>query len=102
MTPGWQPPYPSFVARFAPSVARVVMAYFGVQFRPGAEPGAGSGGEPPAIVRTVAAARDAGRRVGDLAKRTIGVTIRVEVTEPDAVERSLGKMRRIVDQRPAR
>ena len=25
------PPYPSFVARHAPSVARVVMAYFGVQ-----------------------------------------------------------------------
>lgn len=51
---------------------------------------------------SVAAARDAGRRVGDLAKRTIGVTIKVEVAEPDAVERSLGKMRRIVDQRLAR
>lgn len=29
---GWQPPYPSFVARFAPSVTRVAMAYFGVQY----------------------------------------------------------------------
>ncbi|WP_113699418.1 phenylacetaldoxime dehydratase family protein [Nonomuraea lactucae] len=47
MKPGWQPPYPSFVARFAPSVARVVMAYFGVQYR--------SDGEPPAIVRTALA-----------------------------------------------
>jgi aldoxime dehydratase len=28
---GYQPPYPSFVARFKPGVARVVMAYFGVQ-----------------------------------------------------------------------
>lgn len=27
----YEPPYPSFVARHAPSVARVVMAYFGVQ-----------------------------------------------------------------------
>ena len=27
MKPDWQPPYPSFVARFAPSVARVAMAY---------------------------------------------------------------------------
>jgi aldoxime dehydratase len=43
MKPDWQPPYPSFVARFAPSVARVAMAYFGVQYR--------SGSEPPAIVR---------------------------------------------------
>src|SRR5689334_11553629 len=42
MEPGWQPPYPSFVARFAPSVTRVVMSYFGVQYR--------SQSEPPAIV----------------------------------------------------
>ncbi|MCA1362312.1 phenylacetaldoxime dehydratase family protein [Bradyrhizobium sp. IC3069] len=27
----YQPPYPSFVARYKPSVSRVVMAYFGVQ-----------------------------------------------------------------------
>ena len=43
MKPDWQPPYPSFVARFAPSVAGVAMAYFGVQYR--------SGSEPPAIAR---------------------------------------------------
>ncbi len=36
----YQPPYPSFVARHKPSVARVVMAYFGVQYR----------GEPSAAV----------------------------------------------------
>jgi aldoxime dehydratase len=29
----YAPPYPSFVARHKPAVARVVMAYFGVQFR---------------------------------------------------------------------
>jgi aldoxime dehydratase len=39
----YRPPYPSFVARHRPDVARVVMAYFGVQYR----------GEPP---ETVAAA----------------------------------------------
>ncbi len=47
MKPDWQPPYPSFVARFAPSVARVAMAYFGVQYP--------SEGEPPAIARTALA-----------------------------------------------
>ncbi|MDA9409192.1 phenylacetaldoxime dehydratase family protein [Bradyrhizobium sp. CCBAU 45384] len=29
----YQPPYPSFVARYKPGVSRVVMAYFGVQHR---------------------------------------------------------------------
>lgn len=29
----YQPPYPSFVARYKPAVSRVVMAYFGVQYR---------------------------------------------------------------------
>jgi aliphatic aldoxime dehydratase len=47
MKPGWQPPYPSFVARFSPSVTRVVMAYFGVQYP--------HGSEPPAVVRTALA-----------------------------------------------
>ncbi|MCW2855159.1 MAG: phenylacetate--CoA ligase [Marmoricola sp.] len=50
---------------------------------------------------TVDAAQAAGRHVGDLVKRTIGVTVGVEVVEPDTVERSMGKMRRIVDERPA-
>lgn len=31
------PPYPAFVARHKPSVARVVMAYFGLQFQPADE-----------------------------------------------------------------
>jgi len=29
----YQPPYPSFVARYKPAVNRVVMAYFGLQYR---------------------------------------------------------------------
>ena len=33
----YRPPYPSYVARHAPSVNRVVMAYFGLQYR-GAQP----------------------------------------------------------------
>ena len=35
----YEPPYPSFVARHKPGVQRVVMAYFGVQYR-GAPPAA--------------------------------------------------------------
>ncbi|MBH5398353.1 phenylacetaldoxime dehydratase family protein [Bradyrhizobium sp. CNPSo 4010] len=35
----YRPPYPSFVARYKPSVSRVVMAYFGVQYG-GAAPAA--------------------------------------------------------------
>jgi aldoxime dehydratase len=34
----YQPPYPSFVARHRPAVARMVMAYFGVQYRGDAPP----------------------------------------------------------------
>jgi aldoxime dehydratase len=33
----YAPPYPAFVARHKPSVSRVVMAYFGLQFRPADE-----------------------------------------------------------------
>jgi phenylacetate-CoA ligase len=47
----------------------------------------------------VDAARAAGERVGRQVKNTIGVTIDVEVVEPDTIERSMGKMRRIVDER---
>lgn len=42
----------------------------------------------------------AGRHVAELVKRVIGVTVGVEVVEPFGIERSVGKMRRIVDQRP--
>jgi phenylacetate-CoA ligase len=51
---------------------------------------------------TVDAARAAGVHVSQLVKRTIGVTVGVEVVEPHTVERSIGKMKRIVDERPAR
>lgn len=37
-----------------------------------------------------------------LIKNTIGVSVAVQVLDPDGVERSMGKMRRIIDQRPAR
>jgi phenylacetate-CoA ligase len=51
---------------------------------------------------TTDAAVAAGRHLAELVKRTIGVTVGVEVTEPGGIERSVGKMRRIVDQRPPR
>jgi aldoxime dehydratase len=34
----YQPPYPSFVARHRPAVERMVMAYFGIQYRSAAPP----------------------------------------------------------------
>ena len=46
-----------------------------------------------------AAAEVAGGELVTAVKNTIGVTVRVEVVEPDGVERSAGKMRRIVDLR---
>ncbi len=47
-----------------------------------------------------AAAGQAGAALADQIKNTIGVSVQVEVIEPDTVERSMGKMRRIVDERP--
>ncbi|MET0496542.1 MAG: phenylacetate--CoA ligase PaaK [Actinoplanes sp.] len=47
-----------------------------------------------------AAGELAGRELSTLVKNTIGVSVTVAVIEPDGVERSMGKMRRIVDQRP--
>ena len=49
---------------------------------------------------TPEAAEAAGRDLSALVKNTVGVSIAVDVIEPDGVERSMGKMRRIVDQRP--
>jgi phenylacetate-CoA ligase len=47
-----------------------------------------------------AAGEAAGRDLATLVKNTIGVSVAVDVIEPDGVERSMGKMRRIVDSRP--
>jgi len=43
---------------------------------------------------------DAGAQLGTMVKNTIGVTVSVTVLEPESIERSVGKMRRIVDHRP--
>jgi len=48
------------------------------------------------------AAAEAGQLLQRLVKNSIGVSVAVDVVDPNTVERSLGKMRRIVDQRPAR
>jgi phenylacetate-CoA ligase len=44
----------------------------------------------------------AGAALAHLVKSRIGVTVDVEVVEPEGIERSVGKMRRVVDQRPSR
>jgi phenylacetate-CoA ligase len=52
--------------------------------------------------RPLASAADgerAGAALAGLVKASIGVTVDVEVVEPDGIERSVGKMRRIVDER---
>jgi phenylacetate-CoA ligase len=45
---------------------------------------------------------EAGAQLRAAVKNTIGVSVAVEVVPPEGVERSMGKMRRIVDQRDAR
>jgi phenylacetate-CoA ligase len=44
-------------------------------------------------------AASAGRELEALVKHVVGVTVDVDVLDPDRIERSVGKMRRIVDQR---
>jgi phenylacetate-CoA ligase len=49
---------------------------------------------------TESAAEAAGAQLVTLIKNTIGVTAAIVVEPPDTIERSMGKMRRIVDERP--
>jgi phenylacetate-CoA ligase len=44
-------------------------------------------------------ATEAGAELAHLVKSNIGITVGVDVVEPQAVERSMGKARRIIDQR---
>ena len=48
----------------------------------------------------LAGAADAGSQLVTMVKNTIGVTVTVIILEPESIERSVGKMRRIVDHRP--
>jgi phenylacetate-CoA ligase len=58
------------------------------------------------VERRIGVAEDDARRAGAVlvqqVKNTIGISVAVQVIEPDGVERSMGKMRRIVDQRRGR
>ncbi len=45
-------------------------------------------------------AAEAGHRLVSMVKNIIGVTVRASVVAPNAIERSAGKMRRIIDDRP--
>src|SRR6202167_1078152 len=62
-----------------------------VERRPGTTGAAGAAG---------GGAADTGPQLVTMVKNTIGVTVTVIVLEPDSIERSVGKMRRIVDHRP--
>jgi len=48
---------------------------------------------------TPADADAAGAQLSALIKNTIGVTASTVVQDPDTIERSLGKMRRVIDTR---
>jgi phenylacetate-CoA ligase len=48
------------------------------------------------------AAAEAGKRLRGMVKSRIGVSVAVEVVPPGGIERSVGKMRRIVDERGLR
>ncbi|QYJ03658.1 phenylacetate--CoA ligase [Nocardioides panacisoli] len=48
------------------------------------------------------AAGDAGRALRAMVKDAIGVTVGVDVVAPESIERSVGKMRRIIDRRGLR
>jgi phenylacetate-CoA ligase len=47
------------------------------------------------------AAASAGDALATLIKNNLGVSVGVDVVEPDGIERSMGKMRRTIDERPA-
>jgi phenylacetate-CoA ligase len=51
---------------------------------------------------TPESAEAAGRQLQSLVKDLVGVTVLVSVLDPDRIERSVGKMRRIVDERNLR
>jgi phenylacetate-CoA ligase len=49
---------------------------------------------------SAAAGEQGGRQLQRFVKNIIGVSVQVQVQAPDTIERSLGKMRRIIDDRP--
>ena len=49
-----------------------------------------------------AVATEAAATLRSMIKNSIGVTVGVQLLEPDGVERSMGKMRRVIDERPPR
>jgi phenylacetate-CoA ligase len=51
---------------------------------------------------TSAAALEAGTELARIVKDRIGVSVVVDVVAPETIERSVGKMKRIVDNRPKR
>jgi phenylacetate-CoA ligase len=47
-----------------------------------------------------AVAEQSGAELERMIKNRIGVSVRVDVVEPEGIERSMGKMRRVIDHRP--
>ena len=76
-----KPPIASTVATLDDRASEVI--------RPAVEPQISSAGRE----------QPAGQTLATLTKSTVDVAVRVDVVEPGGVERSTGKMRRILDQR---
>jgi len=55
----------------------------------------------PAPGTSLETAQMSGRHLADRIKDTIGVTVTIDVVAPGGVERSAGKMRRVIDNRAA-
>jgi phenylacetate-CoA ligase len=55
----------------------------------------------PRLATERAAAQVAGSELAALIKNTIGVSVTVDVVAPEGIERSMGKMRRVIDHRPS-
>jgi phenylacetate-CoA ligase len=51
---------------------------------------------------SMAIATEAASTLRTMIKNSIGVTVAVQLLDPDGVERSMGKMRRVIDERPPR
>ena len=78
-------------SRGLPNAARQPI-FLGTERRPSGARVRSMSVEPPIL-------KEASGPGAELVKNTIGGTVTVDVLEPDGVERSIGKMRRIVDRR---
>ncbi|TDD28505.1 phenylacetate--CoA ligase [Actinomadura sp. KC06] len=94
--------FPTQIEELLLSTAELAPHFQCVLTRRGALDGLTVRVERRGTVAAGSAATAAGERVRALIKNTIGVGVEVEVLDPGGIERSAGKMRRVIDERPPR